>query len=233
MRLDAPVGDIRHPVPDEILLDYVVGSATAGKSLLVQTHLAMCPPSQARFAMLEEIGGALLETLQDASLEKASVEAVFALDRDVGAEARDDRVEPVRNGVEHAVLCGMALPAPLSASAEEAADRRAWRTLGRGVRAALLSCSGPRGRTQFLHARPGAKILPHTHEGEELVLVLKGAFWDGDERYGPGDVAVADSGTVHAPVIDRGEDCLCLAVTEGPIRFVGRTGWLANRFNRF
>ena len=66
-----------------------------------------------------------------------------------------------------------------------------------------------------------------------MVLVLKGAFWDDGVRYGPGDVAVCEDGTVHSPRIDDGDDCLCLAVTEAPVRFTGLAGLVLNRICRF
>ena len=225
--------NVRHPVPDEVLLDYVAGCASPGKGLLVETHLAICEPSRDRFEMLREVGGALLETLEAVPLEGVSAEAVLAR-ATRAAEPDFAASRPASPRSQRAVeLCGTRLPPPLAAFAGEALDRRAWRTLGRGVEAALLSCSTPRGRTQLLQARPGIRILPHTHDGEELVLVLRGGFWDGGTYFGPGDVAVSDDSQVHAPVIDDAEPCLCLAVNEGPIRFVGPAGWLFNRFNRF
>lgn len=228
--------NVRHPVPDEILLDSASGSASPGKELLVQTHLAMCDDSRARFGVLEQVGGALLEALEDASLERVNAESVLARAADLPdphARGSDPLAMSPASEASPVQLCGTVLPPPLTADGRQALDRSAWRTLGRGVQAALLGCSTPRGRTQFLYAKPGVRIMPHTHEGEELVLVLRGAFWDGDAYFGPGDVAVNDDSRVHAPVIDSAEPCLCLAVTEGPIRFVGPAGWILNRMNRF
>ncbi|NJO37639.1 MAG: anti-sigma factor, partial [Rhizobiales bacterium] len=71
------------------------------------------------------------------------------------------------------------------------------------------------------------------HVGREVVLVLEGAFRDDGVRFGPGDVAVAEDGTIHTPQIERGADCLCLAVTEAPVHFTGALGLLLNRFSRF
>ena len=126
------------------------------------------------------------------------------------------------------------MPAPLASFAREVVDSRAWRKLGVGVEAAILSSVSTRqGRTQMLHARRGTRIVRYTHGGEVLVLVLQGAVWDAGERFGAGDVAVSHESSTHAPVIDDAEDCWCLAVTAGPISFVGRYGWLLNLLNRF
>jgi putative transcriptional regulator len=230
---------VHHPVPDELLLDYAVGSAAPGKALLVATHLSMCEASLERYGMLKAVGGALLNSLEGERVDGISAESVLeqAAAGDGNGNGRSIRHVPAA-GQRSVPLSGgwlgdIELPQPLARLADEAANPRAWRTLGRGVHAATLSASTPRAKTQLLHARPGVRIFRHTHIGEELVLILKGAFWDGDERFGPGDVALKDGETIHAPVIDDAEDCLCLAVTEGPIRFVGPYGWLLNRFNRF
>lgn len=229
---------VRHPVPDEVLLDYAVGSTGAGKSLLVATHLAMCQESWERFALLQEVGGEFLDSLDGGRLERISAESVLARADAVASSTADLQGSPVvgrpaKDPTLDGKLGDIVLPRPLAAFADEIQDQTSWRKLGLGIEAALLSCSVPGGRTQILRARRGAKIVRHTHIGEEMVLILKGAFWDGAERFGPGDVAVNDAATTHAPVIEDAEDCLCLAVTEGPIKFVGPLGWLLNRFNRF
>lgn len=229
---------VRHPVPDELLLDYTVGSTGPGKALLVATHLAMCPVSQRRYAMLQEIGGALAEALDVAGLNRIGAGGVLA-----HADARARRAAPAHEAPS-AVPAGtprlggklreIRLPTPLASFARELEDPRSWRRLGLGVEAAVLpSVSTAQGKTQLVHAKPGLRIVRHTHQGEEIVLILQGAFWDRGERFGPGDVAVNDGQCTHAPVIDTAEDCYCLAVTEGPIRFVGPYGWLLNMFNRF
>lgn len=227
---------VRHLVPDELLLDYTVGSAAPGRALLVASHLEMCEASRKRFAMLQAVGGALLESLEGESLQQVSAEGVIA--RAEAMVSDDARPRPHEGttappGPLGGRLRGIELPAPLLRYAREVEAGRAWRRLGRGVEAAVLSASTPRGKTQLLWARRGVCILDHTHVGEELVLILKGAFWDDGEYFGPGDVALKDSASTHAPVIDDAEDCLCLSVTEGPIRFVGPYGWLFNAFNRF
>ena len=224
--------NVRHPAPDELLLDHACGAAAPGKSLLVLTHVAMCEEARVRLALLEEIGGAILETVGGRGLSRVTVDGVLAALND-RPRAQDRRDRQAMAGREPVKVDGIALPGPLAAYAGTIADRRSWRRLGVGVEAAELPVSTPEAKTQLLRARPGVKILEHTHLGEEAVLLVNGAFYDQGERYGAGDVAVSDCATTHAPVIADEDVCLCLAVTEGPVRFVGRAGWLLNLFNRF
>lgn len=77
--------------------------------------------------------------------------------------------------------------------------------------------------------RPGKALPIHTHEGSEVTLVLKGAFSDMNGRYRRGDVAVADGTVDHRPIAGTDEDCICYAVSDGPIRLTGPVGRLLAR----
>lgn len=223
--------NVRHPAPDELLLDYACGAAAPGKSLLVRTHAAMCGEARRRLALMERVGGTVLEMLAGERLNRITADTV--LDAPESDDVPFDRRVEVPGAGEPTVVDGITLPGPLAAYAGVIADRRSWRTLGWGVEAAELPVSTKEAKTQLLRAQPGIRIFNHTHLGEEAVLLLHGAFYDDGERFAAGDVAVCDKSTTHAPVISDEDVCLCLAVTEGPIKFVGVSGWLLNRFNRF
>jgi putative transcriptional regulator len=53
----------------------------------------------------------------------------------------------------------------------------------------------------------------------ELTLVLSGAFSDATGEYRRGDLQEADEDLQHRPHAAPGEDCICLAVTDAPLRF--------------
>ncbi len=72
----------------------------------------------------------------------------------------------------------------------------------------------------------------HTHAGLELTLVLQGGFCDRTGHFLRGDVAEADSDVDHRPVADDDGPCLCLAVTDAPLRLTGRVGRMLNPFVR-
>ena len=61
-------------------------------------------------------------------------------------------------------------------------------------------------------------------------MVLQGAFEDETARFGPGDVEIGDDALNHTPVADVGADCICLAVTDAPLRF---EGWLPRMLQPF
>ena len=72
----------------------------------------------------------------------------------------------------------------------------------------------------------------HGHRGMELTLVLQGAFRDETDRFGPGDVEIADESLDHTPVAEAGVDCICLAATDARLRFNALIPRLAQPFLR-
>jgi putative transcriptional regulator len=97
-------------------------------------------------------------------------------------------------------------------------DQVKWQRLGMGVRQAILPTS--RGATaRLLHIPAGRAVPDHGHRGMELTLVLQGAFHDEVEHFGPGDIEIATEDLQHTPTAEPGEDCICLAVTDAPLRF--------------
>ena len=72
---------------------------------------------------------------------------------------------------------------------------------------------------RLLRIPAGRPVPEHTHGGLELTLVLSGAFSDSVGRYGPGDFQEADENLEHQPHAEAGADCICLAITDAPLRF--------------
>ena len=68
----------------------------------------------------------------------------------------------------------------------------------------------------------------HSHDGNEVTLVLSGGFTDEYGTYGPGDISIQETGAVHKPVADEDGECIVLAVNEGPIVLTGPVGRLLN-----
>ena len=89
-----------------------------------------------------------------------------------------------------------------------------------GVRQAILK-TGPGASARLLYIPAGQSMPDHGHRGMELTLVLQGAFSDSEDRFGPGDIEIATEDLEHTPVAEAGVACICLAVTDAPLRFMG------------
>jgi len=73
-------------------------------------------------------------------------------------------------------------------------------------------------RLWLLRARGGVEVPEHGHNGDEWTLILKGSYLTSAGQFGVGDLDVSGVETVHQPIIDADEECICLVMTEGPIR---------------
>ena len=71
---------------------------------------------------------------------------------------------------------------------------------------------------RLLRIPAGRPVPTHSHGGLELTLVLSGAFSDATGTYSRGDLQEADENIDHQPHAALGEDCICLAVTDAPLR---------------
>jgi putative transcriptional regulator len=81
---------------------------------------------------------------------------------------------------------------------------------------------------ELLKIKPGGAAHTHTHLGDEYTVILEGAFSDESGLYARGDFLLRDHKDRHTPVATRDRECICLAVTEGPIQFTGFFSRLLN-----
>lgn len=210
-----------HP-EEEMLLAYAAGSLHEPMALLVATHLAFCPSCRAEVERLEAVGGTLIDDLEPVAVDDRSLSGLLARLEDPATE-RPATPRAPSEAVERR------LPQPLRGYLTEGLEGLPWKSLGAVKQAELLKDF--RGyKTRMMRIKAGTAMPWHTHEGQELTLVLAGGFTDGEMHYVAGDVATADPSVNHRPVADPGEDCLCLAVTDAPLRLTGPLGRFVNPF---
>ncbi|MCB1339786.1 MAG: ChrR family anti-sigma-E factor [Pseudooceanicola sp.] len=198
--------DITHHIPDDCLLAYSAGTLPEAFALMVAAHLTLCDSCRAAVAAYDSIGGALVED-SAAPLDADSLNATLA------------RIERPRPAEPERLSCAV-LPAPLTDYIGGDISAVRWRPVGLGVRQAILPTSG-KATARLLYIPAGASVPDHGHNGQELTMVLQGAFSDAGDRFARGDVETADESLEHTPVADPGADCICLAVTDAPLRFRG------------
>lgn len=214
------MAQINHHLTDRLLIAYAAGNLPEAFSLVVATHVSLCDECRARLAEFEAVGGAVIETAEEVPVAQGSLEATLAL---IASGPKSEiRAAPKGDGV---------LPAPLAAYVGGSLSAVKWRSVGGGVRQAILPTSRE-ATVRLLHIPAGAAVPDHGHRGTELTLVLQGAFRDDAERFARGDVEVADASVEHTPVAEPGEDCICLAATDAPLRFNALLPRLAQPFLR-
>lgn len=213
----------RHHPSDATLLTYAAGSLGEGLSLVVASHLAFCSDCRDAVAAGELVGGNLLDTLAPEMLAADARERVLAMLGNAPGSA--PAVPPPR-------AIDPRLPAPIGRYLNRDLSAIPWHVLGPGLRHfEVVPHDLARGiNLRLLRIAPGRRLPRHSHTGTELTLVLAGSYTDELGRFARGDVAETDDEIAHEPVSDRGEDCICLIATEGPLKFESMIARLFQRF---
>lgn len=206
--------NIKHHLDEASLVSYAAGSISQAMALVAACHISMCPSCQKRMRESESIGGLLLESLGEAEIAEDSLEKVMAC-LETESEASISKVDTwTRKEVD------TSLPRPLQEYVDGTLDDIEWKRIAPGVYYYDLPLKSERGGvSKLLRIAPGKSMLPHSHDGNELTLVLRGSFSDEIGRFTPGDIADLDSEIEHQPLVDSDEDCICLIATDAPLKF--------------
>lgn len=198
-----------HLASTEMLVDYASGAATPGTALLMAAHLTHSPAGRQQVAEMERIGGALLSDEAPVTMSAAALTDV--LDR---IDGLDDMV------AAPAAMDQGPLPRPVIEAIGTDFDDIPWKFRLPGVSEYELDAFAPE-KVSLLRARPGTAIPQHTHQGNEITLILTGAMQDGDKIFRAGDLSMADEHDDHRPRIIGDEVCHCLVVMDGGLQFTG------------
>lgn len=216
----------QHHPADEFLLQYASGAATEPFALLIAAHLVHCARCRAAVAQAETIGGALLESLEPAPAD-SSPGYSSSVDGDIAQIlARAARQSAARPDAAPATPAS-----PLGGYARDL-NKVAWRSLGPGIQQSVLAKDSHGAVARLLRIAPGRSVFEHSHGGNEMTLVLEGSYRAAGAQFRSGDVECADETVTHQPVADPDATCICLAVTDRPLRFNNLLGRLMQNFIR-
>lgn len=203
---------IHHHPPLELLFDYASGAAAEGAALVIASHVAWCAACREEVAKLEDVGGELLLTVSEAPVDERLLQATLA---------RLDEVMPSRGAVHGFDReTRRLIPAPLRRYLGRNLGELNWRGVGGLFEEAQIPLSSRHVKASLMRLQPGCPVPPHTHLGNEFILVLEGGYSDGDQQYGPGDFDAKSFGCAHEPVVDDPGGCFSLVVLDGPIRLL-------------
>ncbi len=218
---------IEHHPTDDVLWSYAGGQLDEAASLVVATHMALCPRCRSVVEKAESVAGCLMEDAAPVAMSDGALESVlgklYMADRDP-APIRIDRAK-LLDKPEHTLY-----PEPLRSYLLDRTGAAKWKKLGFGIEYLPIEPGAGKGKAGLMKIAPGAAVPIHGHKGQEMTLILSGGYSDDFGRFARGDVEQADSGTVHQPVVDPDEPCICLAATNAPISM---HGWMNSLIARF
>ncbi len=224
---------IKHHLDEATLVSYAAGSMSQAMALVVASHISMCPVCRARVHACEAFGGMLLDSLDAVQVNDDALDQVLAcLDAEPGGDS-----EPAKNTFEKIKPLKTThsdIPRPLDDYIGSSLDDIEWKRIVPGVHYHDLPCKTERGgASRLLRIAPGKAMLPHSHDGNELTLILRGSYTDEVGRFTIGDIADLDSGIQHQPLVDSAEDCICLIATDAPLKFSTLLGKLVQPMTGF
>jgi putative transcriptional regulator len=204
---------IQHHPNEETLLDYVSGAMSEAWSLAIATHLALCPTCRHEVEGLEALAGSLLEAIQPDEMPSGLLSHNANLLTDAAQEL------PARRSSRSDETAKPDLPQPLRDYIGGGLGSLKWRRFGVGAAQIIVPTADAECTVRLLRIPAGKPVPEHSHNGLEFTLVLSGSFSDDSGRYGPGDLQEADGDVLHQPIAGDGEDCICLAITDAPLKF--------------
>jgi putative transcriptional regulator len=226
---------IKHHLSDLTLGAFSAGSLTESISLVAASHISLCPSCLERLEKLEELGGTQLQRSEPEDMTQDALHKVMAK---LGKQELRQEPNPV-NDLMYLSSGGPSLrggtpkiPQPLQAYVPDKLENLEWKSLAPGIKYFAISTLQTAGGTlSMLKIAPSVNIPEHGHQGIELTQILKGSFRDEVGCFSVGDIADLDGDTIHQPIVDSDESCVCLIASEAPLKFTGIVPRLVNYFS--
>jgi putative transcriptional regulator len=213
---------IEHHPTDLLLTNFAAGTLDHGQHVAIATHLVSCPQCRSFMRSMECVGGSVLTSLPPATMSSDAL---------AKAEARlNEPALPVVAELSTAVPESEVPGLPKFVRRYRFGN---WKWIAPSVhlRPIILPYASDT-RVFLLKSGPGTKMLEHTHAGIEMTCVLSGAFSQDGNYYGPGDFDLGDETVDHQPIVEEGQDCICLVAMQGNLQLKGIIGRIMQPFVR-
>jgi len=208
---------------DELVFEHASGTLPEGLALFTACYMTLNAAAASRYRAIESLGGAMLEALEPDALSEGALEKTFS-------RIEEQESQPIIPVPEHDAAT--LEPPPLRSYVSSSLDKLSWAKRG-SISVFDLPLTSDTAKASLIRVPENRAIPLHTHSAAEYTLILTGGFSDRDQHYGRGEVTICNGTTEHAPLADPGQDCICLAVLDGPIKMTGALTRFLNPFMRF
>ena len=193
---------INHHIENSMLAEYADGRLDYATSLVVAAHVSLCNTCRAEMETFDALSGAMFQSVKTiaptAKLENDILKAIHTSP----ATSRQKPVGPY--------------PQPVMDALDGQEPK--WKSLGPGIKQHIIS-RDKKSSVRLLRIEAGKPAPEHSHHGQELTLVLQGAFGDKTGEFHVGDVEIVDGDLEHQPIAMQGQTCICLASTSDNLIF--------------
>jgi len=206
-----------HPF-DELLTAYSAGSLPLSQALCISAHLEHCDSCARKLKRLNRVGSELMQQLKPAQASQELKNRILQrLD-----SLEEDKHEELPSAADSSI------PRCLRQFIETDYDSLRWKRISADIHSVELCRDSNGAKVELLKIKPGGTATTHTHLGDEYTVILEGSFSDESGLYQRGDFLLRDKNDKHTPVATLDRECICLAVTEGPIQLTGFFGRMLN-----
>jgi putative transcriptional regulator len=212
---------VKHHPASDFLTDFVAGTLPVPQAACISAHLNYCNGCRKSAEQLQTIGGVLMEQLSPVAVSESVLDTVLA---------RLDDPAPLAFASQQVHEQEESLPRLLNRIINGDFTQLIWRRVTRSLSVSYLKTGDSDYEFALYRIAAGGQIPDHDHGGSEMTLVLEGGFSDERGTYHPGDFIFRTASETHAPVAIDGEECICLAVLDAPLKF---TRWQYRWMNPF
>lgn len=226
------MSSISHHPNNELITAYSAGNLPLSQSLCIATHMEYCDICRQSVKQLDVLGSELMQTTNTSPISPDLKSQVMArLDGLTDTDAKDA-------SIADSAIANASIPDCLRHLVNGDYQSLDWKRLSPDICSVELcrdnhSSNNNGSKVELLKISPGGSAATHTHTGNEYTVILKGSFSDEQGFYSEGDFLMRSQSDHHTPMATKNSECICLAVTEGPIRLTGIFGRLINPLLRY
>ncbi|WP_299494519.1 ChrR family anti-sigma-E factor [uncultured Shewanella sp.] len=207
---------INHHPSDALLTRFIEADLTISLSVIVSSHVEMCPACQSKVAKLtQQAASSYFDDLDDLhqldNNDTLSDDVLHMMGQITSAE-QDTPLNLPKNVTEIEIE-GKRLSLPHALKSIALKD---WQGLGK-ISRARLNIEDDERRMSLLSIAKNGSVPCHTHKGFEITLLLQGSFEDEMGTYHAGDFIWLNNDHTHQPISKEG--CVCLTVSNDALKF--------------
>lgn len=236
-----------------MLLEYTTGALDWALGLAVAAHLQMCVQCRQQTYLLNDIGGALLESARTAAPTPEAFRRLWskieqmpdefgdqtssrsAVKRQANSLWKRSQTETVinyqekhRRGLDIFKLrkiepLSIELPNILKTLLSKHKSLQ-WKRVSSMSRVAHLPIEATDKSIAFYYIAPGGAVR---YTSTEVTLLLSGCYSDSDGLYSPGDFLSREPEEVHNPTATQDQACVYLAICAATVAHHGLRNWLS------